>query len=276
MNTKVKVEIEKIGPDRARELLSLNTGNRKMSDRHVNRLSLDIEKGQWKLNGETIKISKSGELLDGQNRLTAILKTGIPCDNIVVSGLDDSVFTTIDIGRSRSVADMIHIEKIPNATAIAAGAALVFKYGRNLLPYQDGQERYFSKTDLVDYIMSHKNELIHSARHTCSLRFMKRVMPPSYSVFLYTIFGRIDKELRDEFFEKLEKGVNCEPQSPEYLLREKLIETMGHKNYRDREDGYTKSAYAIIAWNAVRENKPLKQLRWNRSGLTGQPYPRAV
>ena len=61
----------------ALELLKANSTNRELRNHVVEGYVDQMKKGQWREDtGETIKISKTGRLLDGQHRLNAIVKFG--------------------------------------------------------------------------------------------------------------------------------------------------------------------------------------------------------
>lgn len=45
--------------------------------------------GRWQENGETIIVGKSGNLLDGQHRLQAVIRSGVSIMAIIVFGVDD-------------------------------------------------------------------------------------------------------------------------------------------------------------------------------------------
>lgn len=47
--------------------------NRKSREASYKLYSEDMAKGEWKTNGETIKFSKDGALIDGRNRLNAVM-----------------------------------------------------------------------------------------------------------------------------------------------------------------------------------------------------------
>lgn len=54
-----------ITPKKARELLKLNTRNRKLSKALVSKYAGDMRAGRWPYNGDPIRVSKDGVLLDG-------------------------------------------------------------------------------------------------------------------------------------------------------------------------------------------------------------------
>ena len=107
------VEMTLITPDHAAALLKINTKNRKINKRLVSQYSRDMANDSFDFNGNTICVSNTNVLLDGQQRLTACLQTGKPFWTILVKGLDEKSMITIDSGRKRIYSDLslIHISE---------------------------------------------------------------------------------------------------------------------------------------------------------------------
>jgi len=79
MNIETPV-IEKrwITPTHAKYILDNHNPNTcKMRAEAVKRYAEDMAKGNWKLNGETIKVTPNGQLLDGQHRLAGCVMSGV-------------------------------------------------------------------------------------------------------------------------------------------------------------------------------------------------------
>lgn len=75
----VLTPVVRITPQLAEELLARNTFNRKPSQRKIRRYAAMMRDGEWQLNGEPLKFSAAGRLLDGQSRLQAVaLRRGAP------------------------------------------------------------------------------------------------------------------------------------------------------------------------------------------------------
>ncbi len=110
MEAKVKV----ITPELAKQYLSKNTNNyRSMSNSVVNSYAADMKTGNWKFNGDSIKFNKSGILVDGQHRLAAIAKAGVPVQMMVITGIEDDI-ATFDIGKVRTTSQIAKAENLPN------------------------------------------------------------------------------------------------------------------------------------------------------------------
>ena len=109
-----------ISPEMATALLSNNNINRPLSHQTVTRYSRLLTRREWKYNGEAIKVSITGQLIDGQHRLHAIVASGVPMVTEFIDHLVDDVFDTVDVGKGRSTADIFAINGIPNACKVAS------------------------------------------------------------------------------------------------------------------------------------------------------------
>src|ERR1044071_5653365 len=91
-----------VTPEIAADLLTLNDENRPVKPSVVKQYVDDMRKGKWHFAGDSVKISKTGRLLDGQHRLMAIVQSGIPQTFNIQSGLENDSFQVMDIGKLRS------------------------------------------------------------------------------------------------------------------------------------------------------------------------------
>lgn len=107
----MKVEIVNVTPAMARLWLKRNTViNRPLRRSWVETLKAAFERGEYIMTHQGVAFSESGELLDGQHRLTAIseLPDGCSFPMFVSKGFRrEEVFRAIDGGYKRSAADMI-------------------------------------------------------------------------------------------------------------------------------------------------------------------------
>ncbi len=74
-----RMEVIEVTPAQAEAWLKdRNTHNRAMNHAHVERIARDIAAGRFLLTHQGIAFSTEDVLLDGQNRLAAIVKAGVP------------------------------------------------------------------------------------------------------------------------------------------------------------------------------------------------------
>lgn len=92
MQKEIITEVMDINPLQATQFLLSNTANRKLSKSRVDNLANQMLSDKWEFNGDTIRISVTGVLLDGQHRLSALVKANKTLKFIVVKNLPDEVF----------------------------------------------------------------------------------------------------------------------------------------------------------------------------------------
>jgi hypothetical protein len=147
------LEIVTITPELAQEWLDRGGNNRKVTRRRIEAMTAAIQRGEWQLTGEAIKLDDEGRVRDGQNRLHAIVQAGIPVRSVVARGVSEDAFDVMDTGRSRNAADVLHIHGFPSQNALAAAArGLMFieRYGR-VFPSQRDSHLYITPAVLPDW-----------------------------------------------------------------------------------------------------------------------------
>jgi hypothetical protein len=109
----LEMRTEMIGPERAKELLLRNHSNRRISENQVKTYATMMSKGEWQYTPQGITISRSGNLIDGQTRLTAIIRSGvtIPLCVFIIDGHESALGIMMDRGKARSATDITGINK---------------------------------------------------------------------------------------------------------------------------------------------------------------------
>ncbi len=116
-----------IDPALARAWLQNNFRNRPISDDVVDAFARDMRNGVWVATHQGVAFNDRDELIDGQHRLHAIVKSDCTVRMMVTFGLpaqiEGSQMTTMDAvdrGRTRSVADQLRIQHgLKDGAAIA-------------------------------------------------------------------------------------------------------------------------------------------------------------
>lgn len=257
----MQVSEKNVTPELAQKLLEKNVNNRKMQTRRVEKLTQTMMKGEWQFNGDTIRISSSGRLLDGQHRLAAIVKSGISQRYIVVEGLDDGAFTTIDIGSARGANQMLQMAGEKNSTTLAASAKMHLLFESVGRPVHGNIEKNPTHTEIVDFVESSEDIKV-SARFANSTKWITRYVTPSVAAFCHFEFGRLNKELCSSFFEELVSGETSYKNSPIRFVRDLLIEERGSK-YRTSSE--RRSAILFKAFRLYTKSSPAKIVRLSKN-----------
>jgi hypothetical protein len=105
--------------------------NRKISDTHVQMLMDDLISGRWEVNSECIKFTTEGLLLDGQHRLQACARSGVPLPTFVARNVSKSAILSVDRGRKRSPGDVITFRGYANGFKLGATCRKLLMYAMN-------------------------------------------------------------------------------------------------------------------------------------------------
>lgn len=192
-----------ITPAMAEKWLAATTfRNRDVSMVVINRYASDMAAGKWALNGESIVLDDNGNVIDGQHRLRAIIKAGVPIKSLVVRGADHSVFPTFDIGAKRGGKDVLSIAGYANARSLAAilkNIVALDSSGFSNGP-RGGGSLVKHRLDYLQLANNHPESIqstsfVQSHHSSCEI-----LRPVSFAGCMHYDFGRQNPDARDAFF----------------------------------------------------------------------------
>ncbi|CAN7445305.1 hypothetical protein [Mesorhizobium sp. LjRoot246] len=260
----LKVRAVMVTPEMAEVMLADRGPNRHVSASVINKYARDMMADRWRLNGQTIKVARDGRLLDGQHRLEAAKKAKHPFPAIIVEGLAEDTFSSLDIGRRRSTSDILR-ERGENHTIILASALRWLWMIRNgVVLAANSSPTNGELLELLELNPSIRTSLKHVAA-------IREIMGSGIAAALHCTFAGRDAARADEFFARLIDGVQLAEQSPVRHLRERLIRTRA--SHRVRLAEAERVAISIKAWNAYREDRPVQLLIWRNRGAAREPLP---
>ncbi|MGA9651929.1 hypothetical protein [Pedobacter sp.] len=244
-------------PELAEELLRSNTDNRRFRKTVVEKYADEMLMGRWKENtGEVIKISDNGTLLDGQHRLMAIVKAGIPIALHVAYGLQSDVFHVLDSGIPRNATDAFHIQSIPNASMIPA----TISYYEALISQKIENKQSPSTSELLDRYYAKELFWSETARKSNNwYAEFGKIISPSTIGAIYALFHDKSPDDAEKFMDQLCSGMDVRNKSVA-LLRKKLIDDKLAIKKMPRR---IKFALIIKAWNFFRKMESVKMLRFD-------------
>lgn len=258
----IETFITEITPAIALTLLERNTANRPLDKRRAARLAEEIKRGRWMLNGDAIRVSSDGVLLDGQHRLTAIAMSGMAVPSLVVNGLPPETFKTIDQDRrGRTAADVLAIEGVKNYTIVAAIARLVHKYEKCGNPFNGSPENVPSTQE--SEALALRSGITTAANRTAGRKWCKKFVTPSICGFCDYVFTERYPDFAGEFMLRLETGSGLDAGSPILLLRERLMGASGDKEAMRQS---YKTALIFKAFRLFVDGAKIKTLRVRTGG----------
>lgn len=273
---RIKADVVSVTPSLAAEWLERNVRNRPLSRRHVETIKQVLSRNEYKLNGEAITFSDSGKLLNGQHRLTACVETGIAFETLVVAGVADDAFSTIDGGRKRQNGDVLSMNGEKNSNNVAACIQALVGFveagGCFTLGGINGKKKLRVTPSLACDILSQHPGI----RDSVSRMMKSRWLNNRDGYCLHYLFTRSDSQLAEEFADTITTG-GMSTRRPFYVLRERLI-SRPRTSVSRREI----AAVTIKAWNAEFESRKIRRLTYSESaefpviaGLPRQWYERS-
>lgn len=262
----METAVIKVTPALATEWLSANDRNRNLNAKIVESYARDMIAGAWALNGEAVKIAENGTLLDGQHRLAAIVRAGIPVETVVITGLPLSTQATMDSGRKRTLADNLRIEEVHNSSVVASIALRMHMWdagNRDLVVSAAGP------TQLEQRAWISANPVVHrAAEMAVRVRREFKLIAPSIVGSGYVLFNRVDAGDTAEFFASLGSGAGLDKGHPILLLRNRAIRDASESRLlTDR----TRLGLMIKAWNGVRTNEWPQTLQMTKENKMPKP-----
>lgn len=246
-------ELMTITPEVAKHLLSLNSNsNRTVRKAKVDSYAKDMESGLWRLTHQGIAFDWHGNLVDGQHRLHAILKSGVTVQTYAYKGLNPDHFAVLDTGAARSAGDFLKKMSLSYPGTVAAAVRLVIRYSKDSTPELRGSSKNTSISNSQIEVFCKKyyeeiteaSSLAHGAYHKfCGLR------KSGTAAFLL-----LAREVNDEtylsacdFIEMVASGANLAKGSVPLAFRNYL----STNNVRTHNLNSTDFSLAVLikAWN---------------------------
>lgn len=101
------IEVLTITPDFAKDLIGhKHEHQRSVRHRHVEYLADAMKNGRWRYTMDPIRLDDNLQVIDGQHRLLAVIKSGRPQKFLVAILTDPEAFYALDQGVSRSLNDI--------------------------------------------------------------------------------------------------------------------------------------------------------------------------
>lgn len=246
------VKVETIDEAKALEYLTHSDGNRPYHQQYTSELAAKQSRGEWQINGDSIRFDSNGILRDGQHRLKMVIQTGIPIEVVVTRGIDPDAFITMDTGKKRSLADVLSIQGEANPLILAGVLFWIRRYLSGNM-FQSGA--------------SHEQHLATLTQHPDtrdSVKFFGNLSKPSgypgqpsIASAAHYLFSQVDSLKGNGLIERYVTGLDLAGvKDPIYRLREQII---GYKNSKMKPTPQQIFGLFCFAWNAHQAGRPQAQ-----------------
>ena len=272
--TKIRVAVEFITPERAAELLILNTRNRLPNEKSIRAFARHLEAGGVEVSNDAITVSSSNVLINGQNRLTACVRAGVGFPAIVAHGIPDAVQLVMDTGGRRTFAQHLALAYGEgDATAKAGATSTLWDYTNGVYTHTgnflNAPSHHISDLDALWRLR--RDEIIAGVAAARRCRRAGIEISPSVLAVAHITLNGLDGEDADYFFGHLVSGVGLPDGSP--ILA--LIRWSGNlaKGAGSKPASSVQLAIVVKAWNAFRDGRAVGLLRYRPGGANAESFP---
>lgn len=238
-------------PELAQKYLDTQVRNRSLNQRWVTALTNAIKRGEWILDGNSIKMDENGHLIDGQHRLEAVVRSGITVPMEVKSGFKpEAIFVMDAFVRPRTVGDVLSLNGVKNANAVASGIQVFLMEMRGIV--SNSSEYKVSPTFIMKVYNENPDVWQHFATFSIRSAQMDKdrlnLVRPSqicgYASYLHLV-KKHEPERIEYFFNNL-----CSSKESKNVSIEKLRQTLLRNAVAQKK--YTKDtlrALLVKTWN---------------------------
>lgn len=272
------IPVYTITPEIAEVLLLRNLGNRRIRPPVVDRYARDIREGRWHFIGDPLVIDENGHLRQGQHRLHAIIKAGIPARIPIVWDVPARAFAAMDTGSKRSTSDQLksmYGVSNPNVVAAIIPRYLDLTTAKSLGTHV----RAMSPAAIVAWYEENEDmhKLLIEASRIATAINEKLHAPPSTTGACYAWIKQVDPRGAEEFFRRalLDGHGWHEEGSPARTLGQYMSQ---HKGMSSREYDNDLAWSIMRCWHAWVAGEKVKLLRPRKEGVAFEikaPVPRA-
>jgi hypothetical protein len=247
----------KMNPTLAEKILNNNTLNRPLRQGRVERYARDMAAGDWRSNGETIKMTADGDLLDGQHRLFAVIESKATVEMLVVEGLSRDVMPTIDTGAPRAFSDVLAIDHGKYTMSSAAILRWLYWYQQKPRPATiSGQRATHSE---LYALLAANPDVPDRAGEVGTTKMARRIVQQSALAFVYTLAYRADAGKAGAWLAMIDKGEGMDAKHPVLQLRDRML---ANKLATAKLPPLDVCALIVKSWNQYITGKRTTNLRW--------------
>ena len=252
-------------PEMCEEQLKNNGINRSLSTVRINKYAKELESGYWVVNGENIKISDTGVLLDGQTRLKACVKTGIPFYSYVFVDAPEIVMGSIDTGKNRDNANFLQMRgySYPRALGTAINIAnclsnsdVYVKQSIDIRTLCSSDDRDSGEWEIgflkrINHINLHDSVVnCHRIKDLHGIKGDNFITPAKLAPIHYKIQAKYGVDIADGFIKKIYSDLNYVAGDPVNAMVRALKNNKADKFGRKMSTNGVDFRMAMKSWNS--------------------------
>jgi hypothetical protein len=269
----IKYERVTVTAGLAKQWLGVNhEDNRLPKTSKIPMYARDMLSGRWNSDtGETIKFDTYGTLIDGQNRLRAVLIASVTDPDVsidfdVARGCPPEAMQVIDTGSARTFADKLRMAGVTDRMRASGVIRWVLNWdagnymGRGGFSPTDSElwDRYRTEPERFDAATKRSSDGVRVGLGTASVLGTG-----------FYLMHRVGGSDAHTFFEQLLTGVRLETGDAALTLRNRLL-----KAKKDRLTRQEQLALLIRGWNFYRNDEKTYKLTVVKGELSNENFPK--
>lgn len=269
---KLTHEIIDITPELAKKWLDESEfENRNIKKSNLDKLIRDIQSGKWVFDGSPIRFDRDNNVIDGQHRLTAVIRTGKTIKSLVIRGIVDRAKLTIDTGSNRSTSDILYFTGEKNTIPLSVAGRLAAAYNESdgdLIAFSRNKSSKSLTVQQIADVIEQNPEISDSVSRMSGKSNIRKFLGLGVAGFLRYILSQSNYGyLCDEFFDRLDSGISSKDGDPILAARTTLL--LGISATSGTKLQAIKCAIVIKAWNLHVKQGVAKYIRYNEN----EKYP---
>ncbi len=252
-------EVVTLTPVLAKLLLDRNPLNRPIGKTSKNEIKQDLANGRFVFNGESIIVSDTGILNDGQHRCINVLETGISIQTVIVFGPKEDTRFSVDSGKSKTVSNYLAMKGRKYTIILGAAIGYILQW-----------KSHGSISRGNKYVRPSKQAILEASDQIrgvdASIEFtspsMKSVGSHAVLAFCHHAFWKASsRENADHFMTKLMEGDGLKKGDAILYCRNRLL-GMGRE-----ADASVRSELVFKCWNAWRAGHTIDHFKMSGGKL---------
>ena len=253
--------LEQMTPSRAEEYLKRNIAtNRIPSSQLIHQYARDMVRNCWITTHEAIAFDKEGNLIDGQQRLQAVIESGKTVAILVVRGVASEAFIVVNTGRSRSPQDSLKMAGMDGVSRRKLAIA------RRLMLGLNSKSVTFTRQELKTIFESHRR----------AIDFAYDVATNDYNVApvgaaIARAYYKQPRERLKQFGNVLSTGFMTPGDEAAVMLKSYVDKNrQNSKTDRKQVEVYAKTEYALQSFISKEKPTSLRQVEKEAFPLAGE------
>jgi hypothetical protein len=206
---RLTVTVEMVTPTMAKELLKMNTMNRRINQPMVTKIANSIISGKYITTNMGVGIDRNGVLTDGQQRLSAIIKANIPVEIIIARNLDPRARLVVDTGSKRTHSNSLQmmglgVEQIGKRTKdytklLSSVSAYIILHKTSRFNMIQAFGHVITNDEVVDFVNKNEIELMTSVKTVCEITKDCKYVQKPHLFFVYQMHKFFNKRRITQF-----------------------------------------------------------------------------